>query len=267
LSVFEALVLGVVQGLTEFLPISSDGHLWVAYRLFGDTPNLTFEVFLHFATLLVLILYFWRELVQLTSSVLPANRERTRDRRLVLLIVLATAVSGGIALFMEPIVEHANASAAWVALGFFATAALMTIAEAVLGRGPHIADASDLPLTRAIPLGALQMLAALPGVSRSGSVISAGMYAGLGREAATRFSFLLGVPIITLATIRSGFHLATGTASLPPLLPSLVGFAGAAVAGYAAIWGLLTFVKRHSLYWFAAYTALVGTAILVSAVL
>ncbi len=266
MSLFQAIVLGAVQGLTEFLPISSDGHLWIVYRLFGDHPNLTFEVFLHFATLLVLVAYFWRDIVHVLASLSPANREQHAERRLALLIFVGTLVSGAIAVFMRSVVEAANASAAWVGLGFLLTAALMTLAEVVLPRVKRLAEAGDLPLWRAVPIGVLQALAVLPGVSRSGSTISGSMYSGLSRSDAARFSFLLGIPIIALASLKDAADIISGNAALPGIGPSIAGFIAAGACGYVAIWGLLAFVKRHRLYWFAAYTALLGTAILVSTV-
>ncbi len=102
MTVLQAAILGVVQGLTEFLPISSDGHLAVAYRLMGMPPNLSFEVFLHAATLIAMLTYFWSDIVRLLSSLLPKNRERTTDRRLVLLIAVATVVSAVVALALVP---------------------------------------------------------------------------------------------------------------------------------------------------------------------
>ena len=263
MTLFQAVALGIAQGVTEFLPISSDGHLWVVYRAFGDTPDLTFEIFLHFATLLVLIVYFRRDLAHLLASLLPANRGRRTERRLLGLIAVGTFVSGAIALLMGNAVEAANASAVLVALGFLLTACLMFAAELLSARVTRIAEAGDLPLSRAILIGVLQALAVLPGVSRSGSTISAGMLSGLDRERAARFSFLLGIPIIALATAKDAFDVVTGTSALPSRGPALAGFAAALVAGYLAIWGLLGFLRRHRLYWFAAYTAVLGTAILV----
>ena len=267
MGIFQAVTLGIVQGVTEFLPISSDGHLWIVYRAFGDTPDLVFEVFLHFATLLVLLVYFRHDIARLCTSLLPSHAEQRGERRLVALIVVGTVVSGAIALMMEGTVEKANASGIWVGLGFLCTSVLMVVAELATPHVKRVAEVESLPIWRAAPVGVLQALAVLPGVSRSGSTISGGMYLGLDREHAARFSFLLGIPIIALATIKDGIDVASGAAVLPPLAVSLAGFLAAAVAGYIAIWGLLTFVKRHRLYWFAAYTAVVGTAILVLEVL
>lgn len=263
MSFLQAIVLGITQGLTEFLPISSDGHLWIVYSLFGERPDLTFEIFLHFATLLVLLVYFWRDIVELLACLLPSHAAEKGKRRLVALIVVGTGVSGAIALGMGDAVDAANGSGYAVAAGFWVTAIIMTLAEFLGPRTRRIAEAEQLPLWRAIPIGILQALAVLPGVSRSGSTISAGMFSGLDREHAARFSFLLGIPIIALATVKDGIDVLQGTSTLPPLAVSAAGFVAAAAAGYFAIWGLLAFVKNHSLLWFSAYTALVGTAILV----
>lgn len=263
MGVFQAVVLGITQGVTEFLPISSDGHLWIVYRLFGEQPNLAFEVFLHFATLLVLVAYFRRDIVRVLGSLSPANRERRVERRLAMLILVGTVVSGAIALFMGSVVETANSSALWVGLGFLLTTALMVLAEVSAPHVRRVLQAGELPVWKAVPVGILQALAVLPGVSRSGSTISAGMYSGLDRSEAARFSFLLGIPIIALAGLKDIADIVSGHAALPSLLPAAAGFIAAGACGYLAIWALLGFVKNHSLYWFAAYTGVVGTAILV----
>ena len=111
----QAVVLGVVQGLTEFLPISSDGHLALAYAWFGVKPDLTFEIFLHGATLLAMYAYFWRDIVRIASSLLPSHADQQQDRRLVLLIVSGTLVSGVVAKALEPVVEPMAANLVWVA--------------------------------------------------------------------------------------------------------------------------------------------------------
>ncbi len=267
MGLIQSIALGITQGLTEFLPISSDGHLWIVYRLFHETPNLTFEIFLHFATLLVLVVYFWRDIVDLLVALLPRNRDQKGKRRMVALIVIGTGVTGAIALVMGDAVEAANRSALAVGGGFIATTILLVLAELVGPRVARIADTEQLPLWRAVPIGVLQALAVLPGVSRSGSTISAGMLCGLQRDAAARFSFLLGIPIIALATAKDGLDVLSGAAILPPLPISAAGFIAAAGAGYLAIWGLLAFVKNHSLLWFAAYTGIVGTIILSTSIL
>jgi undecaprenyl-diphosphatase len=265
LNLLQAVILGVVQGLTEFLPISSDGHLAVTYQLFGLQPNLSYEVFLHGATLIAMLAYFWRDVARLLSSLLPANRERSGDRRLVALIAAGTAISAVIALALSDVIEPLAASATAVGIGFLITTAILIVAEVVDRAGPNLDSPDKLGY---VPLGVIalfQGIAALPGVSRSGSTIAGGMLFKLSREDAARFSFLLGIPIIALATAKDTVDLLQGTSHLPGSPFALVaGFIAAGAAGYLAIWGLLRFVKNHSLYWFAAYTGVLGTVMLLS---
>lgn len=265
---FQSLVLGVVQGLTEFLPVSSDGHLAVAYRLLSLKPNLSFEVFLHAATLAAMVTYFWRDIVHYASALMPRHKSRTADRRMVLWIVMATAVSAVIALLLKPALEPLAANMVAVAAGFFGTALLLVAAEALNRGDGRVAEGADLkPLSVAL-VGVFQGLAALPGLSRSGSTTAGGMFFGLKREQAARFSFLLGIPIIALAAAKDGLDVVQGASRLPGTPLSLIlGFAAAALSGYLAIWGTLAFVKKHSLYWFAAYTAVLGAILLATAIL
>lgn len=266
MTVLQAAILGMVQGLTEFLPISSDGHLAVAYRLMGTSPNLSYEVFLHAATLIAMLTYFWGDIVRLLSSLLPSNSGRTTDRRLVLLLAVATAVSAGVALALSDVIEPLSESMVAVSLGFLGTTALLIVAELTDRGAPRLESPDKLGIVKLGVVGLLQGLAVLPGLSRSGSTIAGGMFFGLSREDAARFAFLLGIPIITLAAVKDGFDVLGGTSYLPGTpLALAVGFLTAGLCGYAAIWGLLRFVKSHSLYWFAAYTGVLGTAMLLSA--
>jgi len=267
-TVLQAAILGVVQGLTEFLPISSDGHLALTYRLMGTAPNLSFEVFLHSATLVAMVTYFWSDGVRLLSSLLPRNRERVYDRRLLGLITTATVVTAAVALALSGALERLSASMAVVGLGFLGTTVLLVVAEIADRRGAAVLeDANHLGYPEITLVGVAQGLAVLPGLSRSGSTISVAIMLGIAREEAARFSFLLGIPIIALAAAKDGVSVLLGTSLMPHTSPLAlaVGFAAAALSGYAAIWGLLRFVKNHSLYWFAAYTGVLGTAMLLGA--
>lgn len=264
MTVFQAVVLGIVQGLTEFLPISSDGHLAITYRLLGQSPNLSFEVFLHAATLIAMFWYFRHDIVDLLSSLLPKNAERKAERKLVVFLVLATAVSAVIALALGPYLEGFSKNMVIVAAGFYVTTILLIVAEAMTHGEAKIESPDRLkPLSVAV-IAVFQGIAALPGVSRSGSTIAGSMLFGLKRDEAARFSFLLGIPIITLAALKDGVDVIQGASRLPGSLPVLVlGFLASGLCGYFAIWGLLRFVKNHRLYWFAAYTGVLGTVILI----
>ncbi len=262
MSVIQAVILGIVQGLTEFLPISSDGHLALVYRAFGTTPDLTYEVLLHGATLLALIVFFWRDIVELLGSLLPSNKGRTADRRIVFLIAIGTVASAIVALGLSGVVEPLSASLTWVGVFFLMTSAIMALAELLYGRVRKVGDPSNLDLPRTGFIGLLQGLAVLPGLSRSGSTISAGVISGLERDEAARFSFLLGIPIISLAFGKDLLELARNGFKLPDPLASVVGFIAAGLTGYLAIWWLLPFLKRHRLWWFVGYTAILGSVVL-----
>lgn len=262
MNVLHAALLGIIQGATEFLPVSSSGHLALAYNMLNEKPDLTFEVFLHGATLIAMVTYFWSDIVRLLTALLPGHADRKDDRRLILLIVLATGVTGVLAILMSPYVEGISASMTWVAVGFLSTATLLTLSETLSRRVTTLQGPEKLGPVKSAFIGILQGIAVLPGVSRSGSTIAAGMFAGLSREAAARFSFLLGMPIIALAAAKDTVDLLGGNATLPGVVPSIVGFVAAGLSGYLAIAWLLSLVKHHSLYWFAAYTAVLGTAML-----
>ena len=265
LSLLQAAILGVVQGLTEFLPISSDGHLAVTYGLMGQAPNLSFEVFLHAATLIAMLVYFWSDIVRLLSSLMPRNRDRSGDRKLVLLIGIGTVVSAVIALVLSDVIEPLSSNPRAVAFGFLGTATLLILAELADRRSKVLEGPHKLTWWQVGFVGLLQGLAVLPGLSRSGSTISGGMFFRLSREDAARFAFLLGIPIIALASAKDTVDILGGSSTLPGTWPVLVvGFLAAGLTGYLAIWGLLKFVKNHSLYWFAGYTALLGATMLLA---
>jgi undecaprenyl-diphosphatase len=266
LTALQALILGVVQGLTEFLPISSDGHLALTYKLFGQSPDLAFEVFLHLATLIAMIVYFRSDIADLLRSLGPEGKG-SDERRLVVLIVVATAVTGALGLALKKVVEIANESLLLIGVGFLVTSAAMVVAE-LLARRVESREPKDLGYGRTAAIAVAQASAVLPGVSRSGLTISAGMLSGLTRESAARFSFILGIPVIALANVLlDAKDLITGAASVQSIGVAAVGFVAAGLTGYAAIWGLLRFVKSRPLYVFSVYTCLVGATTIAWALL
>lgn len=267
MTILQAVVLGIVQGLTEFLPISSDGHLALAYRAFGMPADLTFTVFLHGATLLAMLAYFYADIIAILRSLISRSPADAGQRRVALLIAIGTVVSAILALGLGDLVEPASNSMLAIGLGFLATALLLGAGEWISSRAAaSIEDPARLTLPQAGIIGFLQGLAVMPGVSRSGSTIAAGLFSGLSRPAAARFSFLMGIPIITLATIKDFVDLVGGSITLPGIAVSACGFIAAGVAGYAAIWSLLAIVRRYSLYWFAGYTGVLGCILLLLAI-
>jgi undecaprenyl-diphosphatase len=267
--IIQSIILGFVQGLTEFIPISSSAHLVIIPWLFGWTDpvlsSLTFDVSLHLGTLLALIVFFWKDWVTLIGawfkSVFQLKIGDDQNRRMAWFLVLA-CIPGGIAgVLAESRIEkifHENPIPA-------ANMIVMGVVIAILGGLLWLADAlarHDRPIGKmtlkdSILIGLAQALAIFPGVSRSGSTITAGLALGLEREAAARFSFLLSAPIIAGAGLKSLYELMkgikSGTIAHAEIVIFPIGFIVAAVSGFLCIKLLLDFLKKHSTKAFAIY--------------
>jgi undecaprenyl-diphosphatase len=273
--VLEAIVLGITQGITEFLPISSDGHLILIPALFGwKRFGLGFDVVLHAATLAATIAYFRRDVWNLLLGLSSKGEERARDRKLAWLIIAATIPSALIALALEPLVEGVETmpmSSQVTITGAFllVTAVLLAGAELLARRSKTtIATAEEIPLKQALAIGVAQAFAVAPGLSRSGITIASGVGLGLKREEAARFSFLLSIPIIGAATAKKILlDVIMDGEALPAAGPLMAGLVTTAIVGYIAIALLLPYVRKHSLWAFAIYTAIAGTAILMMSAL
>jgi len=285
---FQAFVLGLVQGATEFIPVSSSGHLQAVPFLFGwESGSLEFDVAVHVGTLIAVLAVFRTDLAGMAIAVLrPAAAERTDPeaargaRRLVLLLAIATVPAAVFGLLARDAIGAVFDEPLAVAAFLGVTAALLWWSErrrVQLGTvEPELDEAaratagelSSLDWRRASGIGAAQALAILPGVSRSGATIAAGMAAGLSRGAAARFSFLLLIPVTVgaaLVTLPGLGEIQAG--SLPFRAPQVaVGVATSAASGYLAIRFLLALVARRSLVPFAIYV-LVLAAIIIAAVL
>lgn len=267
-TLLQAIVMGIVQGLTEFLPISSSGHLLVVPRLAGwDDPfitSLAFTVMLHVGTLVALLAYFWRDWARLVPAGLAALRDRSfrgdPDRKLAWLIAvtLPPAVVVGVALsdFFEDQVRHE-----------LVVALTLTIGAGILGAADRLArrtrDLDGLGLGGAFAIGCAQAVALVPGISRSGISISAGMFAGLTREAAARFSFLMATPITLGAVIWQVRKVASGEVDVAVDAGVLVaGLIASTGAGFVAIAILLRYLRNHPMTVFVAYRlALAGIVV------
>ncbi len=269
--VFQAIVIGVVQGLTEFLPISSSAHLIVVPRLLGWTDpflnSAEFDVMLHLGTLLALIVYFWRDLLRLGGAWLASIRERSvegdPDRRqawLLVVTVIPAAVVG--ALFEDFFDETFRDALLLIPALVLAGAALLALAERF---GRRARDLDELRVSDAVVIGAAQALALFPGISRSGVTIAAGLLTGLKRDAAARFAFLMGIPITAGAVLWKLRAIAAGDAATfdPVVLAS--GVIASGLAGFLAITFLLRYLRVHSTAIFIAYR--VGFAVIVALLL
>jgi undecaprenyl-diphosphatase len=257
--ILQAIVIGIVQGITEFLPISSSGHLIVVPYLLGWDDalinSLAFSVILHLGTLVALLVYFWRDWTRLVPAGMATLRERSfrsdPDRRLAWLIATTLPPAIAVGILLNDAIETAFRRPALVAVMLVVGSAIMWLADR-LGR-------KALPLERlsfagAFGVGCVQALALVPGISRSGVSISAGLAFGLTREAAARFSFLMATPIIAGAGAWETRKLLTGEAGVPVDGSVLAaGFLASAVAGVAAVAVLLRYLRGHSLTAFIVY--------------
>ncbi len=260
MSILEAIIIGIIQGATEFLPISSDGHLVLIPAVFGlSQPDLVFIGLVHAGTLLAIIGYFARDLWVILRAVLAGLAQRRPfdddNARLGWLMVLGSVPAGIIGLGLKDFFEAQFESPVVAAVGLLVTAAFLVVGERLM-RG-HRAI-SQLTWLDTLIIGTFQVLALLPGVSRSGTTIAAGLGRGLDRHSAARFSFLVGLPAIAGAGLLSILDIFTAQGSLP-IGHYVAAFIAAAITGYACIAFLLSWVKNHSLYLFAAYCAIVGT--------
>jgi undecaprenyl-diphosphatase len=267
---FQALIMGIVQGLTEFLPVSSSGHLIIVPFLFGWTDpfitSLAFSVMLHIGTLLALLIYFWHEWLRLVPAGLATIRDRSfhddPDRKLASLLVAATIPAALAGFLLNDLLENAVREPGLVAVMLVIGAVILWLADRWGGLSKGIPDVT-FPL--AFGLGAAQALALIPGISRSGISISAGRFAGLGREAAARFSFLMATPITAGAAIFEVRKLATGEAGVTVELgPLLIGMIAAFVSGVIAIRFMLRYLQTRSLTIFVVYRLVVAAVVIVA---
>jgi undecaprenyl-diphosphatase len=262
--VIQAALVGLLQGLTEFIPISSSAHLelapWIAGWDEGDlVGSLAFDVFLHLGTLVALLVYFARDWVRYIGAWFSSVRERRigpdPDRRIAWFLVAATIPAALIGFGLEGFIEdtfHGDNDAARLAIaGFLVVGAVALWLADLLGRRDR--DLEGLTLPTALTIGLSQALALLPGISRSGATLTAGLALGLNREAAARFSFLLATPITLGAGLYGSRRLFAEGHTGTEWLAIAVGFVAAALAGLLAIGFLLAWLRRRSVTVFSLY--------------
>jgi undecaprenyl-diphosphatase len=258
----EILILGLIQALTEFLPVSSSAHLFLTSWWLGWAyQGVTFDLGLHLGTLIAIVVYFRRDWLRLFDAGLrwrPALTP-TADQRLLLLLILATIPAALVALMMG------SDGAMWlrhpvlIAINLILFGILLWWADRIPDRG----DERTLTLGRGMLIGLAQALALMPGVSRSGITMTAGLLVGLDRMAAARFSFLLAVPVTTLATLKGIWDLLTAEVSEPLRVGDfLLGAAISAIAGLACIHLFLAVIRRIGLAPFMVYRVVLGTILL-----
>jgi undecaprenyl-diphosphatase len=267
MTVIQSIILGIVQGITEFLPISSSGHLVIVPFLINwDIPvyeAFVFDVLVQVATLIAVLAFFWKDYYIILRGMWRGIRRKhpfeTQPARLGWYILLASVPAGIAGLLLKDTVERAFASPLATSVALFATAFLLVIGERV-GKRQRILE--NITWVDALIIGFYQILALFPGLSRSGATITGGMTRDLERPAAARFSFLMATPIMLAAGLGATLDM-MDIPNLSAILPVFIpGFISAAVVGYLAIGWLLSFLTRYSLYYFAAYCAIVGLIVL-----
>ncbi len=262
-----ALLLGAVQGMAEFLPISSSGHLALLQNLldfhqYGDL--ITFDIVLHLGTLVSVCIAFWTDIVKLFKSFvgLALDRFKVRNnpgRRMFVMLVIA-CVPLVAAAFLEGLIESAFSSTLFIGGALLFTAALLYVANRHGGGYKTERDAGFLD---ALIVGLMQLIAVFPGVSRSGATICGGLFTGLKRDFAVRFAFLMSIPAVLGAVIfKLPDMIEEGLGGIG-ILPYIVGFITSAVCGYFAIWLVKTLMKKNSFKYFSVYCAVVGAVTIV----
>ncbi len=268
MTIFQAIILGIVQGLTEYLPVSSSAHLVIVPYLLGWSfpadQAFVFDVLVQLGTLLAVIVYFWKDLINIVVEFFKGIAARkpfaTVESRMGWFIILAS-IPGGIAgVLIKPIVEAAFASPAAVGALLIVTAIILVAGE-YFGRKER--GFTSITWLDALLIGIGQAVAIFPGISRSGATISVGLLRGLKRTDAAKFSFLMSIPIMLAAGLYSALDL-RDIAGLTSFLPAiLAGTVAAAVVGYFSIKWLLSFLNKRPLSIFAIYCAILGALVLV----
>ena len=245
----EAIILGVIQGLTEFIPVSSTAHLVILPDVFewsGVLNSLAFDVALHFGTTLALISFFWRDWVNIL----------TRNRKMLWFIILASVPVGVVGLTLRTMIEESLRTLEVIAAMLVVFGVVMLLAERVSAKK----DLTKMTLRDALIVGMAQVIALIPGVSRSGVTISAGLFAGYRRADAARFSFLLSTPAIVGATLLESRKIFHGLDADPSLFAA--GFAAALISGYLALEFLMKFLQKHPVNIFVYYRFILAAGII-----
>ncbi len=269
MSLLQAIVLGAVQGLTEFLPISSSGHLIFIPQLFGwSDQGLSFDIMVHVGTLCAVIIYFRGRLWQMARSLLKQDPDFRRDRRLLMLLFLSIIPAGMVGLLAGDWIENNLRSVRIVVAGLIFWGIMLAFSDRYNAKlkksGKNLISTTEIGWKRALFIACAQALALIPGTSRSGITMTAGLTAKLDKKSAAEFSFLMSVPIIFLAGVLNFFEIVGGHSQDVRYLPLAVGFVAAAVSGFMAIWILMKVLEKWNFLPFAFYRILIGSLIILT---
>lgn len=271
MDVLQAIIIGIVQGLTEFLPISSSGHLVLVPEIMGVKSSLAFDTVLHVGTLVAVVTYFWSDIVHMIRSFISSltdipggnfreGIEEDPFKRLAWMVIIGTIPAGLAGVLFKDFFESLFNSI--TAVGFFliVTGLLLWGSERISARIKEKLPVEKLGVRDSLIIGGAQALAIAPGISRSGATISAGLFLGFERELAARYSFLLSIPAILGAALIQVKDISAGLDLLGASM--IAGFIASAVSGYIAIKFLLKLIRERDLYVFAYYCFALGLLIL-----
>jgi len=261
MSILNAIILGIVQGLTEFLPVSSSGHLVLLQKIFGiKEPTLFFDTMLHTGTLLAVFVVLWKDIWSILKKIIQP---------VTFYLILATIPAVIAALVFNDTIEHIFESGNYLGLCFLLTSALLVSSELLSRRAAannSQKKTGEMNWLDALIIGVMQAIAIAPGISRSGATISGALFRKLDRDFAARFSFLLSIPAILGAVVLQTKDLissqASGTESIGAAA-IIAGTISAAIVGFFAVKLMLKIIKERSLFGFAVYTGVLGTLILI----
>lgn len=248
MGILESIVLGIVQGLTEFLPVSSSGHLVLLQNVFGvSEPQLFFDTMLHFGTLIAVVVVLWK-------NILDLFRKPIR----LLYLVIATIPAIIVTLFFKDFIEL-TFTGVYLGYGFLLTAIFLTVAELLSSR---VRRKRDINAGVSLAMGAMQAIAIFPAISRSGSTIAGGLACGINRREAATFSFLMSIPAILGSVAVQGYEIFKESALPSDVFPTIIGMVCAAVSGYFAVKFMIALVSKKKLYGFAIYVTIIGILVL-----
>ncbi len=248
MTIFEAAILGIIQGLTEFLPISSSGHLVIGQKVLGiSVAGNVFEIVVHLGTLVSVLIVFWADIWQLITSLKSAPTQKY-----ILTIVIGTIPAVVIGFLFRDVLSDAFENIKVVAVALMITGFILSITKFIKTK------LKDISIGRGLLIGVAQGMAIIPGISRSGMTISLGIYLGIAPDKAAKFSFLLGIPAIVGAGLLTGLDLTESSETRLAWSVLIVGFLSSLSVGWISLKWLLGLIKSGKFHWFGAYCIAIG---------
>lgn len=258
MSIFEAILFGIVQGITEFLPISSTAHIIITERLLGlEFPGLGFEVLLHLGSVLAVIYFYRKDLWQIIQGFFAYIKHRDYNSKhriqfyFALYIIIATVITGVLGMILQSLIEDLIKGSTMIAVMLFLTGVFLIVIERFHDEGQR--TEANMTFMDSIIVGLGQTLAVIPGLSRSGTTLIVGLWLGLDRHTAVRYSFLLSIPVILGSTVLAFSDVSTDLFASIGTLPLIITFVATFMFSIIGIKWLINFLKRGKLVYFASY--------------